>query len=227
MSLAWKLTLRIVVGISVLFAVLFLSAGTLRYWQGWAFLGVWLIPTLVFVVYFCRRDRELVRRRLLAKEKIGAQKWIMRAAFLLFVAGFLIPGLDFRFAWSKQWLGAAVPLWLEMLSLAIVLGAYLGLIWVMDVNRYAARTIQVEAGQTVIATGPYKWVRHPFYSGSLLMFLAVPLALGSYVAVPAFALMIPVYVLRLLNEEKMLRAELPGYSEYCAATPYRLVPHLW
>lgn len=226
MSLRGKLVLRLVVTMLIFGVILFVPAGTLRYWQAWAFLGVWLIPGVAFTVHFYKHDQALVQRRLQSKEKIEAQKWIMRAAYAVFLAGFLIPGFDFRFGWSKQWI-AAVPLWLEVASLVIVLASFLAVVWVMEVNRYAARTIQVESGQSVITSGPYKWVRHPFYSASVVMMLASPLALGSYVAVLVFALVIPIYVLRLLNEEKVLRAELPGYSEYCATTPYRLVPHFW
>ena len=97
----------------------------------------------------------------------------------------------------------------------------------MDVNRYAARTVRVEAEQKVISTGPYKYVRHPFYCGAVVMFLVAPLGLGSYVAFPVFALVIPIFILRLLNEEQVLRRELPGYSSYCQGTPYRLVPYIW
>ncbi len=204
----------------------FLEAGTLRYWEAWAFLAVWFIPGTVFCVYFYKRDPALVQRRLQSREKVKAQKWIMRVAYAAFFVGFVIPGLDYRFGWSRRWAGP-VPTWLEVVSLGIVLAAYLAVVWVMDVNRYAARTIQVEAGQRVISTGPYKWVRHPFYLCSIVMLLFVPLGLGSWVALPVFALVIPVYVARLLNEEKLLGRELAGYTEYCETTRYRLVPCVW
>jgi protein-S-isoprenylcysteine O-methyltransferase Ste14 len=114
-----------------------------------------------------------------------------------------------------------------LLCQALILGGLLLVVWVMKVNSFASRTIQVEAGQRVISTGPYRMVRHPLYSGSLVMWLATPLALGSYIAWPAFALLIPFYVFRLLNEEKVLRQELPGYPEYCLRTRFRLVPFVW
>jgi len=139
---------------------------------------------------------------------------------------YLIPGLDFRFGWTYRWTGP-VPLWLEIASLATVLTSYLMTIWVMDVNRYAARTIRVEAGQPVASRGPYQWVRHPMYFGILLMMLFTPLALGSYVALPIFALVLPALMFRLLREEKVLRRELPGYPEYCERTRYRLIPYIW
>jgi protein-S-isoprenylcysteine O-methyltransferase Ste14 len=112
-------------------------------------------------------------------------------------------------------------------SLGMVLGGYLITIWVMDANRYASSIIVVEAEQQVISTGPYKWVRHPMYFGGLIMMLFTPTALGSYVALPFFALVIPVLVMRLTNEEKVLRLELPGYTEYCQGTRFRLLPFIW
>ena len=167
-----------------------------------------------------------MERRLQSKEKVSEQKLLMRVTRPLFLAAFLLPGLDYRLGWSRTFLGA-VPVWLILLSQVLVLGGFLFVFWVMKVNSFAARTIQVEAGQKVISTGPYGVVRHPLYSGSLVMWLATPLALGSYIAWPAFALLIPFYVIRLLNEEKVLRQELPGYSEYCQRTRFRLVPFVW
>jgi protein-S-isoprenylcysteine O-methyltransferase Ste14 len=114
-----------------------------------------------------------------------------------------------------------------LLAQALIFGGFLLVIWVMKVNSFAARTIQVEEGQKVISTGPYSVVRHPMYTGSLVLWLFTPLALSSYVAWPAFALLIPFYFFRLLNEEKFLRRELPGYSEYCLRTRYRLIPFIW
>ena len=114
-----------------------------------------------------------------------------------------------------------------MLAQVLILGGLLLVFWVLKVNSFASRTIRVEAGQSVISSGPYSMVRHPMYSGSVVMWLSIPLALGSYVAWPAFALLIPLYVFRLLNEEKVLRQELSGYPEYCLRTRYRLVPFVW
>jgi len=150
----------------------------------------------------------------------------MGVVYVVFLLAYLIAGLDFRFGWTYRWTGP-VPLWFEIASLTTVLASYLMTIWVMDVNRYAARTIRVEAGQKVVSAGPYKWVRHPMYFGLLLMMLATPLALGSYVALPIFALVLPALMFRLLHEEKVLYRELPGYAEYCEGTPYRLIPHIW
>jgi protein-S-isoprenylcysteine O-methyltransferase Ste14 len=210
----------------VIAVVLFLPAGTLRFWQGWAYLAVWFIPGIIFSLYFYKRDPALVERRLESKEKEKVQKMIMGVVFLVFSLAYLIPGLDFRFGWTDRWTGP-VPLWFEIASLLIVLASYLMTIWVMDVNRYAARTIRVEVGQKVASTGPYRWVRHPMYSAVLLMMVFTPPALGSYVALPVFALVLPALIFRLLNEERVLRRELPGYPEYCEGTRYRLIPYIW
>lgn len=226
MSLRSKLVVRLSLGLIIGAALLFIPAGSWKFWQGWAFLGVTFIPSVLSFLYFYKHDPQLVERRLQRKEKVSEQKLLMRVSRPVFLAAFLLPGLDYRWGWSRSFLGA-VPLWLILLSQVLVLGGFLLVFWVMKVNSFASRTIQVEAGQRVISTGPYRVVRHPLYSGSLVMWLASPLALGSYIAWPAFALLIPFYVIRLLNEEKVLRQELPGYSEYCLRTRFRLVPFVW
>jgi protein-S-isoprenylcysteine O-methyltransferase Ste14 len=218
--------LQFVLGLAAFGLLLFLPAGTLRYREAWAFLSVWFVPGFFFALYFYKRDPALVERRLQRREKVKKQQLLMRATYVIFILAYLIPGLDFRFGWTRGWAGA-VPLWLKVVALGMVLGGYLFTIWVMGVNRYASSTIRVEAEQRVISQGPYKWVRHPMYFGVVIMMLATPLALGSYVALPFFALVIPVLVLRLLNEEQVLRRELAGYTEYCERTRFRLVPLVW
>ena len=176
--------------------------------------------------YFSEHDPQLVERRLQAKEKIGEQKLIMKFAKLIFIVAFLLPGFDFRFGWSRRTFGA-VPVWLMICSGAIALAGYLMTYWVMSANSYASRIIQVEKDQRVISIGPYRIVRHPMYLGGIISILFTPLALGSYWALPVFVLIIPVIVLRILNEEKILRQELPGYPEYCQSTRSRLIPLVW
>jgi protein-S-isoprenylcysteine O-methyltransferase Ste14 len=150
----------------------------------------------------------------------------MRLVKFLVVAAFVLTGFDYRFGWSRGWMGG-VPLWLTVLSEALAFGGMLSAASVITVNRFAARTVRVEPGQTVISTGLYRFVRHPMYAASLVLWLFTPFALGSYVSLPVFVLLMLLYVLRLLNEEKLLRAELPGYTEYCSHTRYRLIPHVW
>ena len=181
---------------------------------------------LIFFPYFYKHDPQLLERRMQAKEQVGEQKLLRVVGGLIFFPCFLLPGLDYRFGWSRTFL-RPVPLWFTLLSQALVLGGFPLVFWVMKVNSFASRTIQVEAGQKVISSGPYRFVRHPLYLSSLIMWLSTPLALGSYLAWPAFVLLIPFYVFRLLNEEKTLRQELPGYPEYCLRTRFRLVPFIW
>ncbi|MGA2300642.1 MAG: isoprenylcysteine carboxylmethyltransferase family protein [Candidatus Acidiferrum sp.] len=226
MSLRSKLVVRLSLVLIIGAALLFIPAGSWKFWQGWIFMAVAFIPSILAFLYFYKHDPQLIERRLQSKEKVSEQKLLMRVSKPVFLAAFLLPGLDYRWDWTRTFLGA-VPLWLVLLCQALILGALLLGGWVMKVNSFASRTIQVEAGQKVISTGPYRMVRHPLYSGSLVMWLATPLALGSYIAWPAFALLIPFYVLRLLNEEKILRQELPGYPEYCQHTRFRLVPFDW
>ena len=221
-----RLVRRGFVGQLLLTALVLGAAGTLKFWQAWAFLAVNLAATLGFCIYFYQHDRERLARRMLTKEKVGSQKFIMLLWKLLSVPAYLLPGLDHRFGWSRAVVGP-VPWWLTLLALLLIVAGHLLFFWVMKTNRFAASIIQVESGQTVTDTGPYRHVRHPMYSGFLLLWLAAPLALGSFVAVPVFALAMPLLVFRLLNEEKILRRELPGYAEYCQRTPYRLIPFVW
>jgi len=225
-SLVSRLVRRGLLGVLGFAVMLFIPAGSLKFWQGWAFLALVLITMLLLGIYFRKYDPQLLERRLQVREKVPEQKRIMKLGSLVFFASFLLPGLDYRFGWSRTFPGP-VPLWLTLLSLAVFFGCYPWFFWVVKVNRFASRIIQVEAGQTVIATGPYRVIRHPMYLGVVVMWLFAPLALGSFVALPAFALLIPVIVFRLLNEEKILRRDLPGYAEYCQRTRYRLVPFVW
>jgi protein-S-isoprenylcysteine O-methyltransferase Ste14 len=225
-SLVSRLVRRGFLGVLLPAAMLFIPAGTLNFWQGWVFLAINLVFPVLLLIYFYKRDPQLIERRLLKKEKIRGQKLGQKLGGLLFFPVFVLPGLDYRFGWTRTQTGP-VPLWLTLLALALILGCQLLIFWVVNVNRYAARIIQVETGQTVAATGPYRLVRHPMYSASTLSWLATPLALGSFVVWPAFTLMIPILIFRLLNEEKFLRSELPGYSEYYRRTRYRLIPFVW
>ncbi|MGA2350524.1 MAG: isoprenylcysteine carboxylmethyltransferase family protein [Terracidiphilus sp.] len=225
-SLGTRIVLRFSLGLIVASAFLFLPAGTLKFWQGWAYIAILFIPGVWVYGYFWKRDPEMLERRMQNKEEVSEQKLLIRCSAPLFIAVFLLPGFDERFGWSRGWMGDE-PLWLTLFSETMVLGAFLFVVWVVSVNRFAARTIRVEAGQTVISSGPYRIVRHPLYMGSGVLWLFTPLALGSRVSLPAFALLLPFYAIRLLNEEKVLREELPGYREYCLRTRYRLIPLVW
>lgn len=226
MSLELRVTVRMVLLLVALIAMIFLPAGSWRYWQGWAFLPAFILPPFLAQFYFLRYDRALLERRMRSRETVKEQKLLIRVFILLFLGAFLLPGFDHRLGWSRRWVGE-VPVWVTAIALALVAGGFLFVFWVLKVNSYAGRTITVDEGQKVISTGPYAWVRHPMYLGSLVLCLASPLALGSWVALPVFALLIPLFALRLLNEEKVLRAELPGYTDYCLKTRFHLIPYVW
>ena len=225
-SLLSRLATRILPAPPVLMAVLFIPAGTLNFWQGWAYLGLYLAASLSMVVYFYRRAPQLLERRLLRKEKIGQQKIILLLLKLHFGLVLVLCSLDQRRGWTRDWL-EPVPAWLTLLALASIAGCQVIFIWVMDANRFAASIIQVEAGQTIADTGPYQFVRHPMYAAGIVQSCFTPLALGSFVVWPVFVLFIPILVWRLLNEEEKLRRDLPGYAKYCQRTRYRLIPHVW
>jgi protein-S-isoprenylcysteine O-methyltransferase Ste14 len=207
-------------------AMLFLPAGSLRYWQAWAFLAVHLGVMAFAFIWLYSRDRSVIQRRLLRNEQNPEQQLVERFGKLIFLVAFPLAGLDYRFGWSRSVIGE-VPAWITALALTAFLCCQLLILWVMNVNRFAARIIQVESGQSVASTGPYRFVRHPMYLASTLQSILVPLALGSIVALPAFALFIPLMIFRLLHEEKLLLKQLPGYADYCRRTPRRLIPFAW
>jgi len=221
MGLKSRLALRFLLAFGVLGALLFIPAGSLRFWQGWAYLAISFVPGCFAFTYFYKHDPQLIERRMQFKEKVREQKHIMTFVYIAWLVAFVLPGLDHRSGWSHQ------PLWITIFSQAVVFGGFATTLWVAKVNRFAARTIQVEPGQEVISSGPYRIVRHPMYLGACAMWLFTPLALGSYLTLPAFVLLIPLIVLRLLNEEKVLCQELSWYAEYCTHTRFRLIPFVW
>lgn len=221
-----RVILRILPAPLILMLVVFFPAGTLDFWQGWAYFCWSLAATLLVVVFLYRRDPRLLERRMLRKEKVGQQKVILWLLKLQFACVLALCALDHRLGWTHTWL-EPVPIWLTVLALLLMAGCQILFCWVMDANRFAASIIQVESGQTIANTGPYRYVRHPMYAVGIVQSFFTPLALGSYVVWPLFVLIIPILVWRLLNEEKTLRRDLPGYAEYCQRTRYRLIPRVW
>lgn len=203
----------------VMGVVLFLPAGSFRFWEAWIFWFGISALTLFIAAYFLKKSPELLSRRMQYKEKETTRK---PPAFLnLYLLGYLIPGLDFRFHWS------IVPVWIVIASNAIVFLGYIFIILVFKKNSYASTIIQVEKEQQVITNGPYAVVRHPMYMGMLVMQLFTPLALGSYWAIIPCLLCIPINVFRIIGEEKVLLRDLSGYKDYCLKTRYRLIPLIW
>ena len=201
--------------------LLFLPAGTLDYWQAWLYIVTLFTPVLFVVSYFLKNDPAFLERRMRMREKEVKQQLIMRLATIIFLIAFLIPGLDHRFGWSN------VPFEFVIAADLIVFLSYLFIFFVFKENSYAGRTIEVETGQRVISTGPYSVIRHPMYLGVMFMYGITPIALGSYLALPVFLLIVPLLILRILNEEEVLRRDLPGYGEYCKKVRYRLIPFVW
>jgi len=212
-------------GTAAFFALIFVPAWTLKYWQGWAFLATLLVPTMLVTIYMALYDRKLLESRLRlgpTVEKRSTQKIIVIIGLLVYVAAIVIMVFDHRFGWS-----AAVPDWLSLFGDALAALGILFYFLVIRENHYAASTVQVAEGQTVVSTGPYAIVRHPMYSGAILVFIGMPLALGSWWGLFFVPLFIAGFAWRLLDEEKFLRANLPGYAEYMRKVRYRLLPYIW
>jgi protein-S-isoprenylcysteine O-methyltransferase Ste14 len=212
---------RFGLAVLILAAMLFLPAGTLRFWQAWVFLAVLLIPMGGVVAYFLKKSPEMLERRLRTKEREPEQKAIVLWSYPFFLAAYLLPGFDRRCGWS------AVPAALTVAADAAVLAAYLFFARVMRENRFLSRTVETDRGQEVIRTGPYAVVRHPMYAAVIPLYLAGPLALGSYWALLPAAAIPVLIVLRILNEEKVLERELPGYKDYRQQVKFRLIPGVW
>jgi protein-S-isoprenylcysteine O-methyltransferase Ste14 len=205
---------------------LFIPAGTLKFWQGWAFIVAAVILPHCVAIYFYHRDPDVLGRRLLRREPIGVQRFLMRVVVPLYFLILILAGCDFRFGWTSQRI-TPVPWWLTAAALAVMVACEAWFVAVLQANRFAASIIHIESGQTIAASGPYRIVRHPMYLGFMVRWLVTAPALGSFVVVPLSCLVVPIFVLRLLNAEKFLGRELPGYPDYCRKTPWRLVPFVW
>jgi protein-S-isoprenylcysteine O-methyltransferase Ste14 len=212
---------RLLAALIALGAIFFLSAGTIRYWEAWVYMAVLFIPMSFFAVYLLRYNPALLERRMKMREVEPQQRRIIAVSIVVLLAAGMLPGLDKRFGWSS------VPTWLVLAADVIFLLGYLLFVLTLRENEYAARTVEVEQQQRVITTGPYAIVRHPLYLASILMYGFTPLALGSYWGLVPIAFFPVILIARILNEEKVLLRELPGYAEYCQKVRYRLIPKIW
>jgi protein-S-isoprenylcysteine O-methyltransferase Ste14 len=212
---------RWLLGLVILGALFFLPAGTLHYWQAWAYLGVLFIPMTLALAYLLRRDPALLERRLKAKEAATEQRLAIAITGVAIIASLLVAAFDRRFGWSH------VPVPVVVAALALVLLGYGLFFLVMRENSFASRVVEVAEGQRVISTGPYAVVRHPMYVATNVMFLATPVALGSWWGLVPASLVLPGMILRILDEERLLRTQLPGYPEYCERVRHRLLPGIW
>ncbi len=208
-------------GLLLVGALMFLSAGTLQYGKGWLLMALLFGPMLAagFVMFF--KDPAFLAKRLDAKEKRNAQKGVLAFSGLMFIGGFVVAGLDYRFGWSHM------PTAVTVISSVLFLLAYGLYAEVMRENAYLSRTIKVEQGQKVVDTGLYGIVRHPMYMATLLLFLSMPVVLGSWYALAVFAVYPAIIIVRLKDEEALLAKELPGYTDYQKKVRYRLIPFIW
>lgn len=220
-NLFWAAILRVGIGMPIIALIIILPAGTWAYWQGWMYMITLFLPMFFVLPYFLLRDPALLERRMRMREKESAQRKIIAFSYLYFLLAFVLPGIDIRFGWSN------VPPLVSVIADVFVFGGYMIFVWVLTVNSYLSRTVEVDAGQKVVSSGPYGIVRHPMYFGVTIMYLASPLALGSYWALIPAMLVIPLLVARLRNEEQVLLRDLPGYAEYRQKVKYRLLPGVW
>lgn len=221
MKLLLRALTKYVCGIATVGVLLFLPAGTLRYTGGLLFAALLFIPMLILGIVLAIKSPSLLEKRLSAKEKQSTQKGVLAASGLLFVIGFIVAGLDFRFGWSR------VPIWLVITASAVLLVSYALYAEVMRENVYLSRTVEVQAGQKVIDTGLYGIVRHPMYAVTVWLFLSIPLVLGSWWSLLCFAPYPIVIAIRICNEEKVLIEGLQGYEAYRKKVKYRLIPFIW
>lgn len=208
-------------GVVLIGALIFLPAGTLSFSYGWLLMGILFIPMFVAGIVMMIKNPELLSKRLNAKEKEGEQKTVVKLSGLMFIAGFVLAGLDFRFGWLP------LPPWVSVIGAVLFLSAYAIYAEVLRENTYLSRTIEVQEGQKVISTGLYGIVRHPMYSATLLLFVSMPIVLGSVIALVPFLFYPLIIGKRILNEEKVLSEGLDGYCEYKDKVKYRLIPFVW
>ncbi len=208
-------------GLIIISALLFISAGTLAYWQAWLFIAILFIPMFVAGIVMMIKNPSLLRKRLNAKEEQSEQKTVIALSGIMFLAAFITSGLNFRFGWI------VLPDFVTYISAAVFLIAYVLYAEVMRENEYLSRTIEVQENHKVVDTGLYGIVRHPMYFTTVLLFLSMPLVLGSVISFAVMLFYFPIIVKRILNEEDVLEKGLSGYSEYKKKVKYRLIPFIW
>ena len=213
--------IKLLMGLVLVGLLIFLPAGTLCFFNGWLLVAVLFVPMLIAGVVMALHSPELLKKRLNTKEKEAEQRSVVAMSGIMFIAAFVVAGLNYRYSWI------VVPSWVVWGAVALFLLSYLMYAEVLRENAYLSRTIEVQQGQKVIDTGLYAIVRHPMYSATVVLFLSMPLVLGS---LPSFVIMltyIPLIVKRIKNEEEVLRDGLDGYETYCSKVKYRLLPFVW
>ena len=208
-------------GLAVMGLLLFLPAGSWGYWQAWLFLGLLFVPMTCQATWLLVREPELLEKRLQSKEQEKEQRHVVALSALMFVAGFLLAGFDQRYGWSEM------PAWVVAVAAVLMLCGYGLYAEVIRENAYLSRTVEVQENQRVVSTGLYGVVRHPMYAATLVLYLSMPLVLGSWVALVPFLAYPFVIARRIRNEEQVLERGLEGYTEYKQQVRYRLIPFIW
>ena len=221
MKLFLEAIVKFTCGLLLVGLLIFLPAGTLAYSYGWLLIGLLFGPMLIAGFVMLAKSPDFLKKRLDVKEKQATQKGVVAYAGLMFIAGFVVAGMDFRFGWSKM------SQWVTIAASVLFLVSYALYAEVMRENAYLSRTIQVEEGQKVVDTGLYGVVRHPMYAVTILLFMAMPLVLGSWYALIVFAFYPAIIIVRLKDEEDLLTRELPGYDAYKQKVKYRIIPFIW
>ena len=212
---------RFLLGLLIVAALLFIPAGTWDYTQGWLLIGILFVPMFAGGLVMMKKNPELLKKRLNVKEEEGEQRRVILFSGLMFLAAFISAGLSFRYHLLM------VPFSVSIIAAILFLAAYALYAEVLRENTYLSRTVEVQEDQKVIDTGLYGIVRHPMYMVTVVLFLAMPLVLGSVIAFVVMLFYIPIIVKRILNEEQVLEKGLPGYTEYMAKVKYRLIPFIW
>ena len=212
---------KFIIGLVMVGVLIFLPAGSFMYWQGWLLIGILFVPMFIAGLIMMKKSPELLRKRLNVKEEETEQKTVIMLSGIMFLAAFVVAGLNFRFGWI------VLPEWVSYAGAIIFLAAYALYAEVLRENAYLSRTVEVQQDQKVIDTGLYGVVRHPMYMSTVLLFLAMPLVLGSIISFVITLAYIPIIAKRIGNEEKVLEDGLPGYAEYKNKVKRKVVPFIW
>lgn len=221
MNIKVQALIKFLSGLIMVILLIFVPAGTLHYINGWILTGILFIPMLIMGIIMSVKNPELLEKRLNAKEKDSGQKNIIRFSGIIFLAGFIVAGLNYRFKWL------IVPQWTVIISSIVFLLSYAMYAEVLRENTYLSRTVEIQENQKIIDTGLYGIIRHPMYTATIFMFLSIPMVLGSVHSFMIFLLYPVIIVMRLSNEEKFLENNLDGYSQYKDKVKYRLIPFIW
>lgn len=220
-KLFFEAIIKFILGVVIIGLLIFVPANTINYWNGWLFMGLLFIPMFIAGIVMMVKSPELLSKRLNAKEKQNEQKQVVKLSGLMFLLGFIIAGLNYRYSWI------VIPKSIVIVSSVMFVISYIIYVEVLRENAYLSRTIEVQENQKVIDTGLYGIVRHPMYAATILLFLSMPLVLGSVISFVIFLVYPFIIAKRIKNEEEVLEKELKGYSEYKKKVKYKMVPFIW